>query len=71
MNILGMKIDMAMISQIALAAATGGASAAVMMATKMIATAVAQQVIQQLGQQLGLPPAVIAMAQTAFAAASG
>ena len=40
-------------------------------AAKAVMTAVAQQVIQQLGQQLGLPPAIINMAQQAFAQASG
>jgi hypothetical protein len=41
------------------------------LAMKTIGSAIAQQVIQQLGQKLGLPPAIINMAQTAFAAASG
>jgi hypothetical protein len=41
------------------------------LAMRTIGTAIAQQVIQQLGQQFGLPPAVISMAQQAFATASG
>jgi hypothetical protein len=60
-----------MVSQIALAAATGGASIAMQAAMKMIVQAVAQQVLQQLAQQLGLPPAVVNMAMQAFSAASG
>jgi hypothetical protein len=54
------------ITQAALAAATGGASLAVTM-QQMAMRAVVQMAIQKLGQELGLPPAVINMAQT-FAA---
>jgi hypothetical protein len=68
----GINLNFAsMISQIALAAATGGASIAMQAAMRMVVTAVAQQVLQQLGQQLGLPRGVIDMAMQAFSAASG
>jgi hypothetical protein len=59
-----------MASQIALAAATGGMSAAIQMALKAVVTSIIQQVIQQVGQQMGLPQGVIDMAQQAFSAAS-
>jgi hypothetical protein len=68
----GINLNFAsMISQIALAAATGGASIAMQAAMRMVVSSIAQQVISQLGRQMGLPPAVIGMAQQAFAAASG
>lgn len=59
------------VSQVALAAATGGTSMLLQAAITAVVSAVAQQVIQQVGQQLGLPPEVINMAQSAFQAASG
>ena len=72
MSFLGINMNFAsMVSQIALAAATGGASLAMQAAMQMVVTAVAQQVLQQLGQQLGLPPGIVDMAMQAFSAASG
>lgn len=59
-----------LISQVALAAMTGGSSIIAQMAMQ-IATQVASQVIEQVGQQLGLPPAIIDMAQGAMYAAAG
>lgn len=58
------------VSQIALAAATGGSSVIAQMAMK-IATEVASAVIQQLGQQMGLPQPMIDMAQGFVRGAGG
>ncbi len=41
------------------------------LAIKTIGSQIAMQVIQQLGQKMGLPPAMIDLAQAAFAQASG
>ncbi len=62
---LGIKLNFATIAQLGLAAATGGASLAVM-AQQMIVKAAVQMAIQQACQQLGLPPAVASMAMAAF-----
>jgi hypothetical protein len=59
------------VAPLALAAVTGGTSLAIQTAMRAVMSAVAQQVIQQLGQKLGLPPAIINMAQMAFANSSG
>lgn len=58
------------ISQVALAAVTGGTSLIATMAMQ-IAEQVAKQVIQQIGTQLGLPQSAISAATTAFDAATG
>jgi hypothetical protein len=68
---LGMKLNLNMISQLALAAATGGTSMLAMTALKTIGSQIAMQLIQKLGQQMGLPPSMINLAQAAFASASG
>lgn len=60
-----------MVSQAALAAATGGTSLALTAAMGSLFSQIGQQVIQQLGQQLGLPQSVIDIAQGAFAASTG
>ena len=59
-----------MISQAALAVATGGTSLIAQVAMQ-IATQIASQVIQQVGQQLGLPQSFIDLAQGAMQAAAG
>ncbi len=59
-----------MISQVALAAATGGTSLIASMAMQIVEQ-VAKQVIQQVGQQLGLPQSAISGALGAFDAATG
>lgn len=59
-----------MVSQAALAVATGGTSLVAQIAMQ-VATQVASQVIQQVGQQLGLPQPVIDMAQGAMQTAAG
>ena len=59
-----------LVSQIALTAATGGASLYAQLALKLV-SAIGQQVIQQLGQQLGLPQSTIDLAQGAFSASVG
>jgi hypothetical protein len=66
MSILKSAINPMSLMQLAMGPA-GWAS----LALKTIGSAIAQQVIQQIGQKLGLPPAIINMAQTAFASASG
>jgi hypothetical protein len=71
MSFMGINMNMGMIAQIALAAATGGASAMVTMAAQQLATQVAMNVIQQVGEQLGLPQSMIDIAQAGFAAQSG
>jgi hypothetical protein len=69
---LGIKMNpFNMISQLALAAATGGTSMLAMTALKTIGSQIAMQLIQNLGQQMGLPPSMINLAQAAFASASG
>ncbi|NJM51762.1 MAG: hypothetical protein HC843_13575 [Sphingomonadales bacterium] len=60
-----------MVSQLALAAATGGTSALVMQAVKTIGSQIAMQVIQRAGQMMGLPQPMIDLAQAAYANASG
>lgn len=60
-----------MVSQAALAVATGGTSLALTAAMGSLFSQIGQQVIQQLGQQLGLPQSVIDIAQGAFAGATG
>lgn len=60
-----------LVSQAALAVATGGTSMLVQAAIRAVVTAVVQQVIQQVGQQLGLPPQVTQFAQQAFDTARG
>ena len=59
-----------MISQAALAVATGGTSLIAQIAMQ-VATQIASQVLQQVGEKLGLPQSVIDMAQGAMFAASG
>jgi hypothetical protein len=68
---LGLKLNLNMISQLAMAAATGGTSMIAQMAVKMAMQQMASMVLQQVGQQLGLPPAMISAAQAAFGQASG
>jgi hypothetical protein len=71
-SIFGMNFDVAsLVSQIALAAATGGTSLALQTALKAVVSSIATQVIQQLGEKLGLPQPIIDMAKNAFAAATG
>lgn len=41
------------------------------LAMRTIGSAIGQQVIQQIGQRLGLPPAIVNLAQSGFAAATG
>ncbi|MBW8744148.1 MAG: hypothetical protein JF628_07355 [Sphingomonas sp.] len=57
-------------SQVALGVATGGTSIFAQLATHLV-SAIGQQVIQQVGEKLGLPPAIIDLAQGAFAAEVG
>lgn len=59
-----------MISQVALAAVTGGGSIIAQLAMQ-VAMQVAKEVIQQVGQQLGLPQPMIDAAQGAFDMATG
>ncbi|TRW17359.1 hypothetical protein [Glacieibacterium frigidum] len=59
-----------LVSQAALAVATGGTSLVAQIAMQ-VATQIASQVIQQVGQQLGLPQPIIDMAQGAMFAAAG
>ncbi len=59
-----------MISQAALAAATGGTSLIAQLAMQVVSQVV-QQVIAQVGQQMGLSNTAIGMAQDAFAGAMG
>lgn len=59
-----------MVSQVALAAMTGGASLYLQLAMQVMSQ-VGQQVIQQLGQQMGLDQSVIDLAQGAFAGSMG
>jgi hypothetical protein len=59
-----------LVSQVALGVATGGTSLFAQLATQLVSS-IGQQVIQQVGQQLGLPPAIIDLAQGAFAAEVG
>lgn len=64
-------INFNMISQIALAAATGGTSMMITMAARQLAMQVAMNVLQRLGQEMGLPQSVIDMGQSALAMQSG
>jgi hypothetical protein len=59
-----------LVSQAALAAATGGTSLFAQMAMQL-ASQIGQQVIQQMGQELGLPQSAIDLAQGAFAGSLG
>lgn len=54
-----------MISQVALAAVTGGASIVAQIAMQVVSQ-IAQEVIQSVGQQLGLPQGIIDAAKTTF-----
>lgn len=60
-----------LVSQVALAAATGGASTLVQVAFRTVVSSIGQQVIQQLGREMGLPQGLIDTAQGAFAGAVG
>jgi hypothetical protein len=59
-----------MVSQVALAAATGGSSI-IAQAALQIVSQIAKEVIQTVGQQIGLPQPVIDGAQGAFEMSSG
>lgn len=59
-----------MVSQIAVAAATGGASIVAQLAIR-VASEVAKQVLQQVGQQLGIPQPIIDAAQGTIDVATG
>lgn len=59
-----------MVSQVALAAVTGGTSLIAQIAMQVVSQ-IAKEVIQQVGQQLGLPQPMIDAAQGAFDAAAG
>lgn len=60
-----------LVSQIALAAATGGTSLIVTQVLQQVVSKLVQEVIQTIGQELGLPQSVIDMAQGAAAGAMG
>ena len=60
-----------LVSQAALAMATGGTSLIVSQIVRQVVSQIAQQIIQQIGQQMGLPQGVIDMAQGAVAGGLG
>ncbi len=60
-----------LVSQIALAAATGGTSLIVSQILQQVVSKLVQEVIQTVGQELGLPQSVIDIAQGAASGAMG
>jgi hypothetical protein len=70
MSFLG-GIMKSLVNPMSLAQLAMGPAGWASLAMKAIGSQIAMQVIEQIGQKMGLPPAVIDLAQSAFAASSG